>query len=397
MDRRRAEFLFLNVGHFLDHYFVLIFATVAALKLADEWGLSYGALIPYAAPGFVAFGVGAIPAGWLADKWSREGMMVVFFLGIGASSAITTFAGTPLQMGAGLTIIGLFAAIYHPVGLAMVVQGRARTGLPLAVNGVFGNMGVACAALVTGFLIDAVGWRSAFLLPGLLCVAIGAGYGWFVARGRAASFQADASKAPTAVHSATTDRRILLRAFAVVLFTTATGGLIFQSTTFTLPKVFDEGLTGLAGSATAVGWYAFLVFSVAAVAQLVVGYFVDRHSLRRVFAVVAFLQMVFLGLMTQADGPMIVVVAIAFMLAVFGQIPINDVLVGRLARSEWRSRAFGLRYLVTFSVMASAVPLIAWLHLTGGFDAVFATMAVAAAAILSAVFLLPSAKQLAAS
>ena len=218
-----------------------------------------------------------------------------------------------------------------------MVQGRARTGLPLAVNGVFGNMGVACAALVTGFLIDAVGWRSAFLLPGLLCVAIGAGYGWFVARGRAASFQADASKAPTAVHSATTDRRILLRAFAVVLFTTATGGLIFQSTTFTLPKVFDEGLTGLAGSATAVGWYAFLVFSVAAVAQLVVGYFVDRHSLRRVFAVVAFLQMVFLGLMTQADGPMIVVVAIAFMLAVFGQIPINDVLVGRLARSEWRS------------------------------------------------------------
>ena len=73
MSRERLHFLFLNVGHFLDHLFMLIFATVAALRLAGEWGMSYAALIPYATPGFVAFGVGAIPAGWIADKWSREG------------------------------------------------------------------------------------------------------------------------------------------------------------------------------------------------------------------------------------------------------------------------------------------------------------------------------------
>ena len=73
MSRERLNFLFLNVGHFLDHLFMLIFATVAALRLAEEWGMSYAALIPYATPGFVAFGICAIPAGWLADKWSREG------------------------------------------------------------------------------------------------------------------------------------------------------------------------------------------------------------------------------------------------------------------------------------------------------------------------------------
>ena len=85
MQRNQVNFLFLNVGHFLDHLFMLVFATAAALQLSTKWGMSYAELVPYATPGFIAFGVCAIPAGWLADKWSREGMMVVFFIGIGAS------------------------------------------------------------------------------------------------------------------------------------------------------------------------------------------------------------------------------------------------------------------------------------------------------------------------
>ena len=122
MPRDRPSFAFLNAGHFLDHFFMLIFATVAALRLAGEWGMSYAALIPYATPGFVAFGIGALPAGWLADKWSREGMMVIFF----------------------------------------------------------GNPGVASAALLTGCFIDSAGWRNAFVLPGAVAIAIGAAYAGFV-------------------------------------------------------------------------------------------------------------------------------------------------------------------------------------------------------------------------
>ena len=166
MNRDRTHFLFLNVGHFLDHLFTLIFATVAALALTREWGLGYGDLLKYATPGFFAFGVFSYPAGWLADKWSREGMMVVFFVGIGLASVATGFAQTPLQVGIGLFVIGVFAAIYHPVGLAMVTQKWRNTGMRLAVNGVWGNLGVASAALITGYLIDNGGWRMAFIIPG---------------------------------------------------------------------------------------------------------------------------------------------------------------------------------------------------------------------------------------
>lgn len=392
MDRNRVNFLFLNVGHFFDHLFMLVFATVAALTLSREWNMSYAELIPYATPGFVAFGVCAIPAGWLADKWSREGMMTLFFLGIGASAVIAALAQTPMQMGAGLLLIGVFAAIYHPVGLAMVVHGRTKTGVPLAINGIFGNLGVASAALLTGFLIDTSGWRTAFVIPGVVTIIIGIAYAVFVHLGRAEREEARrsgsaAAKAATGV--VTLGRDAFVRIFAIVLVSTAIGGLIFQSTTFALPKVFDERLDALADSATMVGWYAFLVFALAAFAQLVVGYLVDNYSLRTVFAFVAALQAVFFTVMQNLTGVAALVVSVAFMLVVFGQIPINDVLVGRITKSEWRSRVYALRYIVTFSVMASAVPLIAWLHANWGFGTLFVVLAVAAAVIFTVVLMLP--------
>jgi MFS family permease len=392
MSRSQINFLFLNIGHFYDHLFMLVFATVAALALAGEWNMGYAELIPYATPGFIAFGVCAIPAGWLADKWSREGMMTIFFIGIGIASILSALAQTPLQISAGLLLIGLFAAIYHPVGIAMVVHDREKTGVPLAINGIFGNIGVASAALITGYMIDHAGWRSAFVWPGVVSVLTGLLYAGFVYSGRRTRTQplhGGGTAKKTAAGTLVLERHTLLRVFAVVLFSTAIGGLIFQSTTFALPKVFDERLADLAVSATLIGWYAFIVFAVAAFAQLVVGYLVDHYSIRTVFAVVAACQVIFFTAMQSLTGHAALFVAIAFMLVVFGQIPINDVLIGRITKSEWRSRVYALRYIVTFSVMASSVPLIAWLHARWGFATLFLVLAVAAAFIFLAVLLLP--------
>ena len=390
MQRSQVKFLYLNVGHFFDHLFMLIFASVAALRLNSEWNMSYAELVPYATPGFVAFGVCALLAGWIADKWSREGMIVIFFIGIGISSILAGMANTPLQITASLTLIGIFAAIYHPVGLAMVVHGRDKTGIPLAINGIFGNMGVASAALMTGFLIDNLGWRSAFFIPGVISIFLGISYLIFInnekqpiVEGRVSSGSGKVAK-PSSI-----PRNTLFRIFAIIFFTTAVGGLIFQSTTFALPKIFEERLSDFAGTATMIGWYAFLVFSLAAFAQLAIGYLVDHHSIRIVFAVVALFQAVFFYAMTHLSGIAALLLAVAFMFVVFGQIPINDVLVGRMTRSEWRSRAYALRYVVTFSVMASAVPLIGWVHAGWGFGRLFSILAIAALAIFAAALFLP--------
>lgn len=386
VTKDRVEYLFLNAGHFLDHFFMLIFATAAALRLTTEWGLSYAQLIPYATPGFIAFGVCAIPAGWLADKWSRQGMMVVFFIGIGLSSVLAGAAANPTQIAVCLALVGVFAAIYHPVGLAMVVQGRTKTGLRLAVNGVWGNLGVASAALMTALLIDFSGWRSAFYLSGMLSIGIGLGYWYFVRHYLQVQGVAKAETLVSEAIGADNIRRI----FAVILVTTAIGGLVFQSTTFALPKIFDERLSDLTASATTNGWCVFIVFAIAAGGQVLVGKLLDHYPVKRIFATVAALQCVLFAVMINAEGHLALILSIAFMLVVFGQIPINDVLLGRIVSSEWRSRAYALRYLVTFSVMASAVPLIAWIHQHGGFGRLFTVLSIAAICIFLAVLLLPS-------
>jgi len=388
--QKKLEFAFLNIGHFYDHFFMLIFATASALALTTEWGLEYSELIPYATPGFVAFGVCAIPAGWLADRWSKRKMMLVFFIGLGTGSILTSQASEPWIMGFGLTVIGAFAAIYHPVGLALVVEKRDKTGMPLALNGVFGNLGVASAALITGFLIDYDGWKPAFAWPGILCFLTGFAYWFLVVRAvPKKTLEKESTTNQIVASERELDIKVLIRAFCIVLITTAFGGLIFQSTTFALPKVLHERLSELAGTATLVGQYAFWVFALAAAGQLVVGYFVDRYPIRFVFALVALVQATAMAFMVGTDGWLALPVTMVFMLGVFGQIPINDVIIGRITASNWRSRVFAMRYIISFSVMASTVPLIAWIHSNWGFDRLFAILSTAAACIFTTVLALP--------
>ena len=182
MLRDRISFLFLNLGHLYAHMFLAIFALVVVV-LVTEFDQPYAALLPLATPGFVAFGAGALPAGWLADRWSRVGMMVIFFIGIGASSILTGFATTPWEIGAGLFAMGVFASIYHPVGIAMVVEGRENVGRALGVNGVFGNLGFSVAFVVAGAMLDYVNWQAAFIVPGIVSVLTGVGYAAFARRG----------------------------------------------------------------------------------------------------------------------------------------------------------------------------------------------------------------------
>jgi MFS family permease len=386
--RERLHFLLLNVGHFLDHLFTLIFATVAALALHREWGLGYGELLKYAAPGFFAFGVFALPAGWLADKWSREGMMGVFFVGIGLSSIATAFARTPLEIGIGLFVIGVFAAIYHPVGLALVVEKWKNTGMRIAVNGVWGNLGVASAALITGYFIDHGGWRVAFVVPGIISIVVGIVYTALVWP----EIMAPRSRALSRASSRTLPadlRALLFRVSMIVFLTTAVSSIVFQSTTFALPKVFDERLGGIALSATVIGQLAFLVFALASIGQLIVGHLLDRLGPRTVFIGAAAIQVVFFASMPGLADWAALGCALIFMLAAFGQIPINDYMIGRLAEGEWRARVYGMRYVISFTALAATLPLIAFVYETWGFDMLFRVLAVSAAVILCAVAMLP--------
>ena len=314
-------------------------------------------------------------------------MMVLFFIGIGASAMLTGLAHTPLEIGAGLFLIGVFAAIYHPVGITMVVEARpVKTGVALGINGVWGNMGVASAAVVAGALIDLSGWRAAFVVPGATAVATGLAYLVLCRpRGVAGAKQDGGVKRAGAV----IDKRVLVTIFTVIALTTTLGSFIFQSMTFALPKILEERLSGVYDSATAIGFSAFGVFAIASAAQILIGHLVDRHSIRTVFAFVAGLQIPAYLLAVGLSGLPVLVSAVVFMLLIFGQIPINDALLSRITTPQYRSRIYAIKFVLSFSVAAAAIPLVALLHETTGFDGMFLAMTAVAGIILLCVLALP--------
>ena len=388
MNERRCLVPFINFGHFLDHLAMLVFPTVV-IALAREWQRPYSELLPLTLGGFIAFGAFALPAGWLADHWSRYKMMAVFFFGIGASLFLTGFAQSPWQIGMGLTLTGMFAAIYHPVGIAMLVAAPEKIGRALGWNGLYGNLGLAAAAIVSGALMDLWSWRAAFFVPGLLAMAAGAAFLLLVPDPGPVKKSAKS----IGLHI---DRRTMAKIFAILLIATACGGVIFNSTTVAMPKVFDERLQALTQTNLGIGALVASVYTLAAFAQVAMGALIDRFELRRLMIGIALLQIPLLALAANLQGWAMLAAALAMMLAVFGQIPLNDAIVGRYVADEFRARVLSVRYVVSLGVAAVAVPLIAVLHRTqGGFSNVFLVLAALAAGMLAASLFFPTRRQIA--
>jgi len=383
MSNQRWLAPFINLGHFIDHLAMLVFPTVV-LALARDWQQPYSELLPLTLGGFIAFGAFALPAGWLADHWSRYRMMVVFFLGIGAALFLTGFANSPWQLGLGLTLVGVFAAIYHPVGIAMLVAAPAKLGAALGWNGLYGNLGLAAAALISGALMDLWSWRAAFFVPGAAAIAAGLAFMALVPD----PGPVKKSSKSIGLHI---DRRTMTRIFAILLVATACGGVIFNSTTVAMPKVFDERLRELTQTNVGIGALVAVVYTLAAFAQLAMGALIDRFELRRLMIGIALIQIPLLAIAANLQGWAMLAGALAMMLAVFGQIPLNDAIVGKYCADEYRARVLAVRYVISLGVAAVAVPLIAVLHRTeGGFRNVFLVLAALAAGMLAASLFFPA-------
>ena len=363
---------YVNIAHLFDHMFMLIFPT-AVLAMGADFGNSYGELLALSIGGFIAFGAGSIPSGWLGDKWSRRNMLGVFFLGIGAAAIFTGLTSSMVTLAIGLTLMGLFASIYHPVGTAMLTAhadalSPEKLGRELGTNGVWGNVGVACAALVTGAIAQFLGWRFAFIIPGVASILFGIAYLAMVPEHASPPRKGKPQKA--------VPRAIAMRAFAVLAVVGVSGGVVFNAATIVLPKLFSERMHDLVGTPVGISLLVFVVYLAGAMAQLIIGRLVDRYTLKQIFVVVSFLQAPCLLLAGYLGGLWLILPCLGVMFAVFGQVTINDTMVARYTSDEWRARAFSLRYLLSFGASATAVPLIALVYERGGgFDTLFAVLA----------------------
>jgi predicted MFS family arabinose efflux permease len=369
----RLSIAFINWAHALDHYVMLIFPTVV-IGLGTIYQMSYAELIALGTPSFIAFGLFSLPAGWLADRWSRRNMMIIFYVGCGLSLVAAAAAPNLGMLAIALFALGVFASIYHPVGTAILIAQATTRGRSLAFNGVCGNLGVSLAAGISALFIYAFGWRGAFLIPGIVCAVTAIAYARLVpddrrsASGRSA--MPDVSFAPW----------LAATIFALFAIVALTAGLVFHVTTVALPKIVDERL-GTDVPLILVGGLATAIFMCGAVAQLTVGRLVERFSLHVLFVLVALLQLVGIAWAVQASGTTLVIALALSLAAIYAQVTVNDLVIARYTADAWRGRVYAVRYFLTFAVSGAAVSISAVLHGRGGFGLVLATTAAIALAL----------------
>ncbi len=384
---------FSNLGHLFTHLFTLLYAT-AVLHLPGVFGLPFGEMLGLSSLGLILYGVCALPAGWLADRYSQTGMMVLFFVGIGAGAVVTGLADTPADLWVGLTLIGAFASIYHPVGIAWLLAWARRQGMALGVNGVFGGLGSALAPLFVGAMIDHVSWRAAFLLPGAVALLAGGALALLWWRGTIRDAGADR------VPAAPPEAGAALRVFVLLTLTMTAGGFVYGGLTSTMPKLFEDGLgLPLAASYTAIGAVVGLVIGLASFSSVVGGWLAERYSARSIYLVFWALIIAPVALMVGTRGVALVALAAWTMFALSAFSAAENLLVARYTPFRWRSMAFGAKFVLALGVAGLTVRLAGTLYdRDGHFGQLYSLLAAAAVAAVAAALLLPrSQPQVAAS
>ena len=379
----RPTSLLLNAAHALDHLVLLIFASAVA-TIAIEFGIErWEDLMPYTAGAFILFGLGSIPAGRLGDLWGRRKMMLVFFWGIAASCALVALTQSPIQMAIALAIMGAFSSIYHPVGIPMLLSSTKTPGLTIGVNNLAGNMGLAIAAILTGFMVKYFGWRAAFLLP----AALSAVMGLMFARLAPEELHAPAKKKST-THPI--PRSMAIRALTVITIASTSGSLLFNFTTNGNTELFRERFIGIVSDPATLGMLVASVYAVAAFSQVIVGILIDRMAMKPLFLGIVLSQIVLFGLAAQSTGWMLFACALGFMAAIFGAIPFLDAVIVRYVDDQMRSRVAGIRLAVSFGVSGIAVYLLGPIVKASSFETLFIAMAVIACCTAFTVSWLPS-------
>jgi MFS family permease len=378
----RALSLLLNAGHAIDHMLLLIFATAVGAVAADFGFARWEDLMPYSVGAFFLFGLGSIASGRLGGLWGRRQMMVVFFIGIGASAVLVALTRTPVELAIGMTVLGAFSSIYHPVGIPMLVQSARNPGLTIGINGLAGNLGIAVAALVTGFLVKAIGWRAAFVVPGLVSVACGVAFILVAPR-------ESAPPARRAAKAAITTRGSIARLLAVMTLAAVSASFVFNLTTNGNAQLLQERLRGIVDDPATLGMLLAVVYAVAAFAQVIVGKLIDHFPIKRMYLIVVLAQIPLFALAANAEGWALWAFQLAFMAFTFGAIPFTDAMIVRYVDDRMRSRVTGMRIAISFGISSLAVWLLGPIVKAAGFRTLLIALAVIAAITVSFVAMLP--------
>ena len=388
MRSRSAPFpvlFFASAAHGMHHVLLTLFLTLV-LVIAPQWHLPYNDLVALWTLGAMLVGLGAPFAGWLADRIGETKVLVLCFLGLGTSAVLCGLAQNTMQLEGALALLGLSGSIYHPVGFSWVVKHARQRGRAIAIAGVAGSIGVAAGPVIAGGLATLAGWRTAFIVPGVVTLSIGALLLAIHLMGRIVDRAED--HAPVAHNPSRAD---ITRTFTVMALTMTITLIVNSAFGTALPKLVE--LSHMAGTRGlfAIGLIAGTIQLAGASAQFVGGHFADRGAAKRAYITGFIALAAIFPVLAYSTGWGVAVAAIAVVVVFESIAPVETMFLARYTPAARRGLVFGVRYGLATIGTPAGVWLVARLYnVQAHFLYLLISLAALAALAMFAALALPS-------
>jgi len=391
---------FSSIGHALMHMMTAFYAVIV-LTLAVAWDLPPESLLELYVPSAILLGVMSLPAGWASDRFGAPLMMVVMFLGLGLSSIACGLVpeGDTLALALALCGLGVFGAIYHSVGIGWIIRTAREQGHAMGVNGLWGSAGLALYGIVPGVLVTLASWRAAFIVPGIVCIMVGAVLAWQIRQGRVGD------RPMPATPGVQPGRREFWRVFSVLSVTMALEGVVWAAVMFGAALVLETRLAddiarlrdGLAswGIVTQtvlwVGLATSAIYVVSGIAQYAMGRrIVDRYPLKSIYVTAQALQVFAMLALAMGNGYVALGGAIVSAVLSSAAGPVENILIARYTPRRYHGVGFGAKFVVALGASPLAILLIAWVRrTTGSLELLFLGLAAVAVVTTLVALLLP--------
>jgi len=354
LNNSNLTLFFSSIGHAFMHMFAA-FYFVIVLTIEKEWSISYDQLIRLWTFGALLIGLGAIPFGWLSDRWSRSGTMTIMFIGMGLASIFCGLSTSILFLFISLSLLGLFCSIYHPVGIPWVINSSNKQGRALGINGIFGGVGIGSGALVAGIITDLLNWQLAFILPGFISIFVGFVliYLIFIDKISYKNFFISNDKKD---HS----RNEMIVIASIMLLSMFALGLSFHNTQTALPKVFETRIDNI--NSIQIGLMIGIIYFISGATTFVGGLLADRFNLKAIYLIGIFMQFpCYLGI-AYISGYSLVILCILAAIFNASILPTENLLLGKFTPQKYHGVVYGIKFILAFGSGPISVFLISEIY-----------------------------------
>ena len=337
-------------AHALAHVIELTYA-VLLTRIQGDFGTRDVIMGAIATVFGWAFGSTAIPAGFLTDRLGSRQVLVYAFGGSAVMAVIVGLAQNGWWLAAALAGLGLTSGLYHPAGLSAMAQGVRQRGMALGLHGVAGNLGQAVWPLLLAgtpiSLAVVFDWRLGFFsVAGLSAVmAVFLARAYLPVHGESEVLSAEEVAEPPAEDGNAPRTNQLLAPLLVTYAAFVLSGVVYRGVITYLPKHLEELVSKDFGNA-----FVTVALVLGATGQLVGGSISQRVRLERMAPVIGLMTVPALVLTAVLSGPILVVVASAFVFFYFANQPVFTGLIADYTPPGAVGRSYGVSFFAGFGL-----------------------------------------------